>query len=230
MSVASQGHDRYALSFTSGALLAREAVIAGPIFLKVRDWGMVRDQLCSENLLQARTVSSGFRLAREVAQRLAVLTDSELELLRDASPSERGHLLWVAACRRYAFIGDFAEDVVRERFLLLTPSLGYDDFDSFIRGKALWHPELVEVKVSTLQKLRATVFRMLTEAGLFVSGEIVNATLSERVRDALDAQFPSDLRYLPVRDSKEALLRRPMNIPAKRSTCSRCSAASAFWR
>lgn len=206
MSVASQGHDRYALSFTSGALLAREAVIAGPIFLKVRDWGMVRDQLCSENLLQARTVSSGFRLAREVAQRLAVLTDFELELLRDASPSERGHLMWVAACRRYAFIGDFAEDVVRERFLLLTPSLGYDDFDSFVRGKALWHPELVEVKVSTLQKLRATVFRMLTEAGLLVSGEIVNATLSERVRDALDAQFPSDLRYLPVRDSKEASL------------------------
>lgn len=206
MSVAFQGHDRYALSFTSGALLAREAVIAGPIFLKVRDWGMVRDQLCSENLFQARTVLSGFRLAREVAQRLVVLTDSELELLRDASPSERGHLMWVAACRRYAFIGDFAEDVVRECFLLLTPSLGYDDFDSFVRGKALWHPELVEVKVSTLQKLRATVFRMLTEAGLLVSGEIVNATLSERVRDALDAQFPSGLRYLPVRDSKEASL------------------------
>ena len=206
MRMASQGHDRYALSFTSGALLAREAVIAAPIFLEVRDWGLVRDQLRSENLLQARTASSGFRLAREVAQRLAVLTDSEVELLRDASPSERGHLMWVAACRRYAFIGDFAEDVVRERFLLLTPNLGYDDFDSFVRGKALWHPELVEVKVSTLQKLRSTVFRMLAEAGLLVSGEIVNAALSERVRDALEAQLPSDLRYLPVRDSKEVSL------------------------
>lgn len=206
MRMASQEHDRYALSFTSGALLAREAVIAAPIFLEVRDWGLVRGQLRSENLLQARTASSGFRLAREVAQRLAVLTDSELELLRDASSSERGHLMWVAACRRYAFIGDFAEDVVRERFLLLTPNLGYDDFDSFVRGKALWHPELVEVKVSTLQKLRSTVFRMLAEAGLLVSGEIVNAALSERVRDALEAQLPSDLRYLPVRDSKEVSL------------------------
>lgn len=206
MSTTSQKHDRYALSFTSGALLAREAVIAAPIFLEVRDWGLVRDQLRSENLLQARTASSGFRLAREIAQRLAVLTDSELELLRDASPSERGHLMWVAACRRYAFIGDFAEDVVRERFLLLTPNLGYDDFDSFVRGKALWHPELVEVKVSTLQKLRSTVFRMLAEAGLLVSGEIVNAALSERVRDALEAQLPSDLRYLSVRDSKEVSL------------------------
>lgn len=206
MSFTSQGHDRYALSFTSGALLTREAVIAAPLFLEVRDWGLVRDRLRSENLLQARTASSGFRLAREVAQRLAVLTDPELELLQDASPSERGHLMWVAACRRYALIGDFAEEVVRERFLLLTPTLGYEDFDSFVRGKALWHPELAEVKDSTLQKLRSTVFRMLTEAGLLAGGEIVNAALSERVRDALDAQLPSDLRYLPTRDSKEVSL------------------------
>ncbi|MGP9583848.1 BrxA family protein, partial [Brachybacterium sp. AOP35-5H-19] len=71
MSTTSQKHDRYALSFTSGALLTREAVIAAPLFLEVRDWNAVRNRLRAENLLQARTASSGFRLAREVAQRLA---------------------------------------------------------------------------------------------------------------------------------------------------------------
>lgn len=202
MSVMSEAHGRYALSFTSGALLTREAVITAPLYLDKRDWSAVRDQLCVENRLQARTASSGFRLAREVAQRLAVLTDAELELLGDASPSERGHLMWVAACRRYAFIGDFAEEVVRERFLLLTPALGHDDFDSFVRRKALWHPELAEVKDSTLQKLRATVFRMLTEAGLLAGGAIVHALLSKRVRDALDAQVPSDVRFLPTHGDK----------------------------
>lgn len=206
MSITSQGGDRYALSFTSGALLTREALIVAPLFLELRDWGLVRDRLRSENLLQARTASSGFRLEREITQRLAVLTDPELDLLRDASPIERGHLMWVAACRHYALIGDFAADVVREHFLLLTPTLGYDDFDSFVRRQALWHPELAEVKDSTLQKLRATLFRMLAEAGLLVNGEIVNAALSERVWDALDAQIPSDLRYLPVRGSREVLL------------------------
>lgn len=198
--------DRYALSFTSGALLTREAVITAPLYLEARDWNVVRERLCSDNLLQARTSSSGFRLAREVAQRLAALTDDELELLGDASLSERGHLMWVAACRRYAFIGDFAEEVVRERFLLLTPDLGHGDFDSFVNGKTLWHPELAEVKASTLQKLRSTVFRMLTEAELLTNGEIVHAALSERVRDALDAQTPSDVRFLPTRDSKDGAL------------------------
>jgi len=202
MSTTSQRHDRYALSFTSGALLTREAMIAVPLFLEVRDWSTVRGQLSAENLLQARTVSSGFRLAREVTQRLAVLTEAELKLLRDTSPGERGHLMWIAACRRYAFIGDFAEEVVRERFLLLMPTLGYDDFDSFVHGKALWHPELTEAKESTLQKLRWTVFKMLTEAGLLADGEIVHASLSTRIRDALSGQLPSDIRFFPTRDGK----------------------------
>lgn len=204
MSITSRGHDRYALSFTSGALLTREATIAAPLFLDLHDWGLVRDRLRSHNLLQARTASSGVRLTREVVQRLAMLTDSELVLLRDASPSERGHLMWVAASRRYAFIGEFAEEVVRERFLLLTPTLGYDDFDGFIHSKTLWHPELSEIKPSTLNKLRATIFRMMIEAGLLMCGEIVNAALTDRLRAILDRQHPSDVRFFPTHHPKEA--------------------------
>lgn len=191
--------ERYALSFTSGALLSREAVIAAPLYLRERDWARVRELIRENNLLQSRTVSSGFRLAREVAQRLAVLTDSELELLTESTATERGHLMWVAACRRYTFIGDFAEEVVRERFILLTPTLSYDDFDSFVRGKALWHSELAELKDSTMQKIRSTMFRMLTEAGLLSErGDILQAVPSERVIAALDARTPSDVRFLPT--------------------------------
>ena len=47
---------------------------------------------------------------------------------------------------------------------------------------------------------------MLTEAGLLANGEIVHATLSERVREAFEAQTPSDVRFLPTRDSKEGAL------------------------
>jgi hypothetical protein len=191
--------ERYALSFTSGALLSREAVIAVPLYLRERDWARVRELIREKNLLQSRTISSGFRLAREVAQRLAVLTDTELELLIEATATERGHLMWVAACRRYALIGDFAEEVVRERFILLTPTLSYDDFDSFVRGKALWHSELAELKDSTMQKIRSTMFRMLTEAGLLSErGDILQAVPSERVIDALDVSRPSDVRFLPT--------------------------------
>src|SRR4051794_29715549 len=190
---------RYALSFTSGALLTREAVVAADIYVRVHDWAKVRELIQEDNLLQSRTRSSGFRLAREVAQRLSVLTEDEIELLIDATSSERGHLMWAAACRRYDLIGEFAEEVLRERFLILAPTLGYDEFDSFIRGKALWHEEVADLKDSTLRKLRSTVFRMLVEAGLLSNdGRIIQAVLSTRVADQLLTRSASDIRFFPT--------------------------------
>lgn len=194
---------RYALSFTSGSLLVREALVAAPIYLREHDWATVREVMETGNLLGSRTVSAGQRTTREVAQRLAVLTDSELELLIESTLSERGHLLWAAACRRYALIGEFGEEVLRERFLLLAPNLDYSHFDSFIQRKALWHDEISALKESTLRKLRATVFRMLVEAGLLSdSGQILPAVLSARVSELLTARTPSDLRFFPARGAQ----------------------------
>lgn len=188
---------RYALSFTSGALLVREALVAAPIYLREKDWAIVRELINDDNLLQSRTRSSGFRLAREVAQRLSVLSDAEIELIIDATPSERGYLMWAAACRRYDLIGEFAEEVLRERFLVLAQTLDYDQFDSFIRGKALWHEELARLKDSTLRKLRSTVFLMLVEAGLLsADGRILQAVLSAR----LAATLTNDIRFFPAGD------------------------------
>lgn len=190
---------RYALSFTSGALLMREALIAAPIYLREHDWAKVRQLIQEDNLLQARTVATGQRRAREVAQRLAVLTNDELELLIDATTSERGHLLWAAACRRYDLIAEFAEEVLRDRFQLLTPTLDHGDFDSFLRTKALWHEEVADLKDTTLRKLRSNVFLMLVEAGLLSEdGRILPAVISKRVTDALAARTPSDIRFFPT--------------------------------
>lgn len=196
-----EGHssDRYALSFTSGGLLVREATLLTPIYLEQQQWAKVRQISAEKNLLQARTAATGARVTRETIQRLSVFDDEELRLVVDSSLSELCHLMWVAACRRYKFIGDFAEEVVRERFLLLTPTLESEDFDRFLTGKSMWHPELDELKRSTLAKLRQNLFRMLHEAGLLdKEGSIVPAVLSERVRDLLSVRVPNDIRFLPT--------------------------------
>lgn len=191
---------RYALSFTSGALLLREASIAAPIYARERDWARVRTLVEEGNLLQSRTHSSGIRLAREVTQRLSVLSDDEITLLIDAFPSERGYLMWAAACRRYELIGEFAEEVLRERFLLLASTLKHEDFDRFVVGKALWHREVADLKDSTVRKLRSNVFRMLVEAGLLTKqGDIEPVLLSSRVAECLEQRSPSDIRFFPTR-------------------------------
>ncbi|MGV9748322.1 DUF1819 family protein [Rhodococcus zopfii] len=194
-----EAQSHYALSFTSGGLLAREGESVAAIYLDCRDWQVTRARVVDGNLLQARTTSSLIRVSRETVQRLAVLGDDEIELLVEGSPTEQHHLMWAAACRRYALIGDFAEEVLRERFLLMTPTLDTDDFDRFITGKSLWHPELDRLKPSTRQKLRQTLFRMLREAGLCTAaGDITPAVISERVAEALDRRKPSDLRFFPT--------------------------------
>ncbi len=35
---------RYALSFTTGALLTREGALLAPVYFEQRDWELVRDQ------------------------------------------------------------------------------------------------------------------------------------------------------------------------------------------
>lgn len=191
--------ERYRLSFTSGGLLVREAGVAAPLYQSLRDWGKVRAVIDEDNGLQARTVASARRLARELVQRLGELTAEEIDLVVDATSVERGHLMWAAACRRYDLIGEFAEEVLRERFLLMTPTLGPEDFDSFVRAKALWHEELAEVADSTKRKLRTNLFLMLREAGMVTeAGHIVQSVLSQRVARALATRTPSDVRFFPA--------------------------------
>lgn len=189
----------YALSFTTGTLLTREASLLAPLYLEQRTWEQIRDRAVEDNLLQARTYRSSVRLVRETVKRLSAFTDAEMVLLTDATASERGYLMWAAACRRYELIGEFAEEVLRERFLVLASTLDYDDFDSFVRTKAVWHGELTQVKDSTLQKLRSNLFKMLVEAGLLTDdGHIAPVTLSERVAELLAARTPSDIRFFPT--------------------------------
>lgn len=194
----------YALSFTTGGLLTREASLLAPVYLDERDWGLARDRAVDSNVLQARTHSTGVRLVRETIKRLSALTDPEIELLIDLTASERSQLMWAAACRCYLFIGEFAEEVVRERYLTLASTVSYEDFDSFARAKALWHEELATAKASTFQKLRSNVFKMLREADLASeSGRILPAVLSERVAARLSARTPSDLRFFPTKTATE---------------------------
>ena len=110
-------HDRYSMSFTTGTLLHRESVKLAAEYDKRADWNHVRDHAIAENLLQARTLNTLKRVCREVISRLKTLCPSELDFLLDASPQDQGYLLWLAFCRRYRFVGDFAVEVLRERYI-----------------------------------------------------------------------------------------------------------------
>ena len=194
--------ERYKLSFSVGRLYLEFAPLAARLYRDLRDWSTVRAEIDASNLLQARTVSSAKRNCQELIQRLQELTDSELELLIDATADERAQLMWVAACRRYELIAEFAEEVLRERYLLMARDIQPEHFDAFLRGKALWHPELATLARSTLVKLRSTLYLMMREADFIsANGTIVPTILSARVLDELAKQTPSDVRLFATRET-----------------------------
>lgn len=191
---------RYALSFTTGTLLATEAALVAPIYLREHDWTSTRARVKDDNLLQSRVARSNTRTLGALLPRLQRLTDTELQIVADGTSTERGHLMWAAACRLYSLIGEFAEEVLQARFLTLVGTLTYEEYDSFYRSKSMWHDELGQITDLSYKKLRQVLFKMMVEAGLLTkSGHIEPVVFSSRVAGCLDNRTPSDIRFFPAR-------------------------------
>lgn len=194
--------DSYRLSFTTGGLFLQEAPVVAERYLASRDWKVTREQVRAENLLQVRTSAAATRISKELIARLELLNPVELECLLDASLGERGYVLWTAACRRYAFIRDFAVEVLREHFLTLRWQLTLNDYDAFFNSKAVWHAELDELAISTQRKLRQNLFRMLRDADLLSDHFLIQpALLTPRLAQQFFIQGPESMHIFPATDA-----------------------------
>jgi hypothetical protein len=194
--------ERYSMSFTTGGLFPQESVNVVSLFLEQKDWNAVRENILSNNLLQARTLNTSKRICREIISRLKTLGSSELDLLAHGSSQEQGYLLWLSVCRRYRFIGDFALEVLRERYISLKTDLQYEDFESFFDGKAEYHPELDKIRPTTRKKLRQVLFNMMREADLLThTNSIIPAMLSPSILTAIPHEKREDVSFFPAFES-----------------------------
>lgn len=190
---------KYSMSFTSGALLFQESILIADSYEELNDWKVVRDRVVEENLLQMRTLNASQRICREVISRLRLLTPLQRGLLREGSRHDQLAVLWLASCKRYRFIYDFAAEVIREKYLRLDLALTHADYDVYFDNKAEWHPEVERVTNETRQKGRQVVFKMLHEAGLLATDDhIVPALLSPAIIDAIASDNPADFAVFPV--------------------------------
>ena len=194
--------DSYILSFTAASVLRAESVRLVRLHSELKDWDAVRATAVADNLLQARKTASAVRVCRELVFRLQGLSPAELTLLREGTGPEQDQLLWIAICRRYRLVAEFALEVLRERFITLGAPLTLTDFDTFYNRKADWASELENLAPVTRKKLRQVLFRMLRETGLISdNGSIQPALLGERLCRVVGQTRPADLLYFPVFES-----------------------------
>lgn len=194
--------DRYQMSFSTGGLFKNESVTLAALYLELKDWDLVRDKVIAENYLQTRTISTLKRSAREIISRLKTVNDEELHFLIKASSQDQGYLLWVAVCRRYRFIAEFAVEVLHEHYISLKTDLGYEDFDFFFHKKSELHDELEAIKTSTRNKLRQVLFKILREAELVSSSNtIISSTFSSGFIHIMMESGKQEAQYFPVFES-----------------------------
>lgn len=189
----------YKLSFIGAALAITGSVKMAEAYLRLRDWEAVREIVFAENILQARTRSSIQRNFQELAPRLQLLTEEQLELLVEGTHQEQKQLLWLAICRRYDYIREFAVEVIHEKYLSMDYELTAFDYEAFFNRKADWHPELDELKETTRTKMRTMLFRMLREADIISTDHrIIPTVLSTRVAAVIEFDVTTPYQIFPT--------------------------------
>ena len=192
----------FSMSFTTGGLFQQESADMAQLYLETSSWSIVREQVVANNLLQSRTLSSSRRICNEVISRLKLLSQAELSFLPSAASRDQACLLWLALCRRYKFIGEFATELLRERYTKLQPELTTDDFEAFFHSKSEWHVELQQLTASTRQKLRQVLFKLMKDVGLLSNENLILTPIwNEELVSVLKQSSSASFQYFPIFES-----------------------------
>lgn len=193
--------ERYRLSFTTGGLFLQESALVTSRYRELRDWKATRDAVRTGNLLQVRTAAASLRISKEIIARLEHLSEDELDCLMDGSERERAYVLWSAVCRRYAFIRDFATEVLREHYMALRRELPLSEFNAFFHRKSAEQDAIENTAVSTQAKLRQNLYRMMREADLVSRQYVIQpAVITPELAKLLARKAKSNLNIFPLTD------------------------------
>lgn len=190
---------KYRMSFGVGGLMLHESLAIAQVYKPGESWASARERLLAQGASSLPKLASQTRALREVYDRIGLLSESERHYLSaEADRAEQQAMIWLAICRAYRFVQEFAVEVINERYQSWRLDLGPEVFDRFFAEKAEHDRSLAELSSSTCAKLRQVLFRILRESGLrSLEGKIQPIWLSGRMKRLIEESNPSDLRLFP---------------------------------
>lgn len=188
----------YTLSFTVGGLFLYEGIEIARLRASGLPWEEVRRAVPGDVFVAAGGASSVKRIRNEVIGRLSKLSEPEIAHLANTGTTDARTLMWVAACRKYRILAEFAYEVLDERLRTYQPEIRLSDFDQFLDVKGLIAEEVAGLAPSTRRRLRSVAFRMLREAELLdAEGRVHPLLLSDMLRDLLGQDRRVGLDLIP---------------------------------
>lgn len=187
------------MSFAVGGLHLNESIDIARARSAAETWEQTLERVIDAGVGSLPKAASRRRALREIIVRVSTLSPAELEfLVSDADRNEQQALLWVATCRAYRFVREFATEVVRERTLSLKLDLPLETFDVLLTAKAEWDERLATITPMTRAKLRQILFRIMREASIISDDRLILVpNVSRRLRSLLEDQSPQDLDLFP---------------------------------
>lgn len=176
----------YLMSFGTGGAHLNESIDLASFRCAGASWDEITART---NVFAFRKEASAKRLVRELTHRLRRLDDDDLALFCAGDRVEQQALIWLAICRTYRFIGEWASLVLWDHAQSYQYQIGYADFDRFWREKAEQVPDLAMLTASTRAKLRAVLFRLMRETGVTdeygrLNGGLPPARIADRLADS----------------------------------------------
>ena len=189
----------YKMSFSTGGLFLNETLAVARLHAPGEPWAATIGRALTEGAASLPKAASQRRTLREIVNRLSALTDGERAyLLDEADRSDQLALLWLATCRAYRFVREFATEVLRERYLSFQLDLPLESFDVLYSAKAEWDDGLAGISTSTQAKLRQVLFRIMREANVISDDHrILSAYVSPRLKVLIEDENPNDLMVFP---------------------------------
>jgi hypothetical protein len=175
-----------------------EGIELARLRLTCASWAEVRKAVPAGVFVARGGASSVERIRNEVIGRLALLTDAEIAHLTSGGMTDARALMWVAACRKYRILAEFAHEVLDERLRSYQPEIRVTDFDALLDAKGVHAEEIGRLAPSTRARLRSGAFRMLREAELLdADNRVTSLPISGALRDLLASGPHAGLELIP---------------------------------
>ena len=188
---------KYILSFTALSLRLNEMVkVAKTAFENdISDLKEVRESGVVFNSVKTKTSNTEFL---EIRKRLEKLTPDQMHILIYGDLISQKQIAFLAVCKYYDFIRDFAIEVIRDKSLVYDYHINESDYKSFINNRVHVHLELEEFSESTLKKAKQVLFRILEQAGIIDNS--VDKTIQPQIvqSDVIGAVAEDDPVWLKI--------------------------------
>lgn len=193
----------YTATLTTGSLKPRESRIVAGLLLEKLAESAWKDAIERKNILQARAPGSAVVLARLLRARLECFDAPLWLMVRDGNKELSAQALLACAVNNSALLRDFMDLTLRDEYRMFRPSLATSVWSTFLEGCRSRDPAMPDWTESTQNRLRSTVFQILSQAG-YLSDTAVRSLKPVTI-------LPELISYL--REKRETQLIRCLQLP-----------------